>query len=270
MLHSRIICSLLCLSFCTTLTQCSRTEYVTTIVQSASDGLDLKAVTDLATKSKSAEEFEKKLNTPNNKVNNLDLNEDDKVDFIKVTEIVTDSQRALSLTTEVAPGEEQELCTIQFEKDGDAANVETRGNSQVYGNNHYYHHHTGIGEILLWSYLWNAHSPYHSSWGWNRYPSYHNSYSPRSYDQYRGFHKNASYSSNIKQNNYSSISKPVKSPNFNKSAQSIKAPLKNPTTSQRTFQARNPSRTVRSGGFGSARSGFSSSSRSGSSFGGGK
>ena len=257
------------------LSQCSRkTEYVTTVVQSAADGLDLKAVTDLATKSNSAEAFEKSLNTPNNKINNLDLNEDDKVDYIKVTEIVEGDQRAFSLTTEVTKGEEQELCTIQFEKDpdGKSANVQTHGNSQIYGNNHYYHHRTGIGEILLWSYLWNSHSPYYSRWGWNRYPSHYSAHSPRSYSNYRGIHKNADYSKNVRQNSYSSISKPVKSPNFGKSASSIKAPLKKPSTSQRSFQTRNPSKTVRRSGFGSksARFGSSSSSRSGSSFGGGK
>ena len=55
----------------------------TTITAYAADGLDLKAVGVLLKESKDAKELEEKLNKPGG-VNNLDLDEDDKVDFIKV------------------------------------------------------------------------------------------------------------------------------------------------------------------------------------------
>jgi hypothetical protein len=48
------------------------------------DNLDLYAVLDLFQKSKTIEEFEKTLNTEKTGINNLDLNLDKKVDFIKV------------------------------------------------------------------------------------------------------------------------------------------------------------------------------------------
>ena len=51
----------------------------------AGDNLDLYAVLTLFQKSKTIEGFEKSLNDEQNKINNLDLNMDKKVDFIKVT-----------------------------------------------------------------------------------------------------------------------------------------------------------------------------------------
>ena len=48
------------------------------------DNLDLFAVLDLFQKSKTIEDFEKELNLEKNGINNLDLNLDKKVDFIKV------------------------------------------------------------------------------------------------------------------------------------------------------------------------------------------
>ncbi|BDS08181.1 hypothetical protein NT6N_32210 [Oceaniferula spumae] len=254
------------------------TQYVTTIVQTAADGLNLQAVTDLATKVKTAEEFEKKLNEKGNQINNLDLDEDSKVDYIKVTEINQDGQHGFSLTTELSAeeNEEQELCVIQFEQGADKqVTVQTHGNSHIYGNNHYYHHRTSMTDVLLWSYLISAHRPYYSPWGYNRYPSYYSSYSPRSSAAYNNHHKAQPYAKNIQSSTKPAVQKPIKSPNFNKTASKIKAPLKNPTASQKSFQKRNPSKTLSSRkGFGSksssSRYGSSSSSRSRSSFGGGK
>lgn len=274
------------------LTSCSKskTQYVTTIVQTAADGLDLQAVTDLSTKSKDAKDFETKLNAPGNTVNNLDLNEDDVIDFIKVTEVHDNGARGFSLTTEVAEGDEQELCTIQFEEENGQASVHTQGNQSMYGSNSHYHYRTGLGDVLIWSYLLNSRSPYVSRWGWNDYPSNYQRSRPRGYQEYRSQHKNKSYGNAVKKVPTSQAKTKMKSPNFNKTATKIKAPLKNPTSSQRSFQKRNPSKSVARGGFGSSKAkpsgsrafgskassggssrfGSWSSSRSGSSFGGGK
>jgi hypothetical protein len=48
------------------------------------DNLDLYAVLDLFLKSKTIEGFEKSLNDTKSKINNLDLDLDKKIDFIKV------------------------------------------------------------------------------------------------------------------------------------------------------------------------------------------
>ncbi len=253
-----------------------KTEYVTAIAHTAADGLNLQAVTDLATKVKTAEEFEKKLNAKNNKINNLDLNEDDKVDYIKVTEINEGGKYGFSLTTELSDekDEEQELVVIEFEAGTDKhATVQSHGNHHIYGHNHYYHRRSLVSDILIWNYFITPHRTYRSSWGYNRYPSHYSNFAPRSQASYASHHDAQPYAKSIQSSSKPVVKAPIKSPNFNKTASKIKAPLKNPTSSQRSFQTRNPSRTLASKssfGSSSSRYGSSSSIRSRSSFGGGK
>src|SRR5437764_3842058 len=59
-------------------------EDTTALLGLPGDNLDLYAVLDLFQKSKTIEAFEKSLNDEKNRINNLDLNLDKKVDFIKV------------------------------------------------------------------------------------------------------------------------------------------------------------------------------------------
>ena len=114
-------------------------------LNSAADGLNLKAVGELATKCPDVEDFEKRLNSKSEGVNNLDLNEDGKVDYIKVTEYGSGEMRGLSLTVDVAAEDEQEIATIEIEKEANnQAQVQTHGNSQIYGHNHYYRSHFGF------------------------------------------------------------------------------------------------------------------------------
>src|SRR5215467_6144599 len=76
----------------------------------AGDGLDLYAVLDLFQKSKTIESFEKSLNDPKTKINNLDLNLDKKVDFIKVTTAKEkDSSYRFILQVDVTKTETQDV-----------------------------------------------------------------------------------------------------------------------------------------------------------------
>lgn len=252
---------------------CSQDEYgdqsdsynvnVQTMVP-ASEGLDLKAVGALLKKADTAEEFEQLLNSPAEGVNNLDLDQDGKVDYIRVTEYGNDKVKGFSLTTQPASGETQELATIEVEKvDDQQANMQIRGNEQIYGANHYYHSHFGLTDFLIMSYLFRPHSFYASPWGYGAYPGYYRPYSTvptSSYNQRAG---NYASRTNFQSSRSSTINSNVKSPNAGKTAQSVRAPLRNPTSSQKSFQAKSRS-TTRSGGFGRSSSvRQSSSSRSG-------
>ena len=90
------------------------------ILKEYSKGLDLDAVTVLAKKSKDATDFERLLNSQTEAVNNIDLNEDAKVDYINVTEYGNGNRRGFSLTTEISPGKVQEIATIDFQKNGES------------------------------------------------------------------------------------------------------------------------------------------------------
>ena len=247
-----------------------------TITSEAADGLDLAAVTSLLKTVKTPEELERRINAGTPRINNLDLNEDDTIDYVKVTEYSDGNVKGFSLTTELAEGDVQELATIEISVDSEGnTRAQTHGNSHIYGDNYYHHYRgPGIGDYLLISYLMRPHTPYYSSYGYNNYPSYYSRTRPLDSNAYR------SGLSSLDSKNVTSSKAPAfqgsnASPNKSRTSDRIKAPLRKPTASQKAFQTRNPSRSVRSGGFGSSSSGSSSSgmrssSRSGSSFGGGK
>ena len=158
-----------------------------TIAQDAASGLDLQAVGELVKKVKTGEEFERSLNDSKVGINNLDLDEDDKVDYIKVTEYGTDNLRGFSLTVDLADNQTQEVATIEIEKTSEGANIQTHGNSHLYGNNHYYRSHTSLTDVILISWLFSGNRGFYGSpYGYGRYPSYYNSYPTRGYDSYRG------------------------------------------------------------------------------------
>lgn len=244
-----------------------------TTMNTAADGLDLQAVGALVQKAKDAEQFEKLINDPAEGINNLDLDEDGKADYIKVTEYGSGTSRGFSLTTELQKGDEQEIATIDIEStDNKEADVEVRGNPQVYGQNHYYQSHYSMMDVFLLSYLFSPHRSYMSPWGYGYYPSYYRPYSTMEHSNYRSRVASANASSKMASGQNSSMKTRSTSPNVGKNASNIKAPLKNPTSSQKSFQSRNPSNAVRSGGFGRSTSSpsvrTSSYGRSGSGFGG--
>lgn len=247
-------------------TSCSENYYKvnTQVTSYAADGLDLKAVGELLKTSTDAKDLEKKLNEPNS-VNNLDLDEDGKVDFIKVESDDKGSIKVLKLTAVLSgSGEEQDVATIEIERTDDKANVQVRGNEQMYGHNHYHHSSFGLGQMLLLGWMFSPrYSPYYSPFGYRSYPGYYGrGYGPVSSRSYRNRTGSLTRNSSYNRTRGNSLSRNVTSTNV-KSSSRVKAPLRNPTTSQRRFQARNPSSKVRRGGFGSSRSSRSSSRSSG-------
>lgn len=226
---------------------------------SAEKGLNLQACGELLKKAKNAEDFEKLLNAPQSKVNNLDLDEDGKVDYINVTEFGDATIKGFSLTTQLPNKEVQEVATIKISKEvaaaEDRAKVQIQGNETLYGRNHYYHtsFSPGLGTGLILGYLWGAHRPYYSPWGYGSYPGHYRPYSTVPYSSYRDYwNQRGNYRDNYTRSTRGAFGSRVTSPNQQKNASSIKAPLKNPTVSQKRFQVRNPSGQIRrsGGGFG--------------------
>jgi hypothetical protein len=244
------------------------------VVTDASENLDLQAVGELLKTVNNAEELERALNSDNPRINNLDLDENDIVDYIAVTEYGNESARGFSLTTELAQGEVQEIASIEIEKTEGFADAQIYGNRQIYGNNHYYHNRFGLTDFLLVAWLFSDRPFYRSPYSYGGSPYGYRPYRPVATDVYRGNTQRNFGNKTFSSGRSSTFNSTLSSPNAGKSATVVKAPLKNPTQAQRSFQARNPSKQVGSGGFGrssakpSVRS--SSSSRSGSSFGGGK
>ncbi len=246
----------------------SKTAVNVAVVSDAAEGLDLQALTEIVKSVKDAEDLEKRLNEPGG-INNLDLNEDGKVDFISVTEYGNKEDAfGFSLTVQPDEGETQEIATIEIAKEGDQADIEVRGNEQIYGPSSYYYGYHPVGSFLLWSYLLRPHPYYVSPWYWGYYPGYYRTYVPVGRSVYSTRvgavtkNSNATKATSSRMASKTGLSNPNKGKTANKG---ITQRLRNPTATQKSFQSRNPSKATRTGGFGSTRS--SARSRSSGGFG---
>src|SRR6476620_2852918 len=103
------------------------------------DNLDLYAVLTLFQKSKTIEAFEKSLNDEKTGVNNLDLNLDKKVDFIKVVTRKDSSSNAFTfiLQVDVTKTETQDVAIILVNKDKDQkVSIQMVGDEELYGKDY--------------------------------------------------------------------------------------------------------------------------------------
>ena len=217
-----------------------------TIIQSyASDHLDLQAVGTLVQRATSARDLEERLNATGNAVNNLDLNEDDRIDYINVNEFRGGSQRGFTLSTEVAPGEVQELATIRIEERDGRAYSEIHGNRSIYGGNRYYSSSFDLTDALLIAWLFSDRgTPYASPYGWGRYPDRYTPSTPVDRQTYRNRSTGPRLGSPYTASSTGSLTSTGTEVNTGRNATSVRAPLREPTQAQRSFQSRNPSRQV--------------------------
>lgn len=87
-------------------------------------------------KSNSLEEFEKHLNTEENNVNNLDLNDDGTIDYITVDDIVEKDTHIIVLSTYLSGTEKQDIATIGIEKTGaESAILQIEGDENLFAEN---------------------------------------------------------------------------------------------------------------------------------------
>src|SRR6187399_515325 len=100
------------------------------------DNLDLYAVLTLFQKSKTIELFEKSLNDEQTKINNLDLNLDKKVDFIKVTTTKKDSAFTFILQVDVTKTETQDVAVILVNKENGKISIQAVGDPELYGKDY--------------------------------------------------------------------------------------------------------------------------------------
>jgi hypothetical protein len=101
------------------------------------DNLDLAAVLSIFKDSKTPEDFEKKLNSADTKVNNLDLNHDGKVDYLSVKDYGKNDLHSLVIQDAVNQSENQDVAVIEVEKKGDQdAHVQIVGDESLYGKNY--------------------------------------------------------------------------------------------------------------------------------------
>ncbi|MCC6599764.1 MAG: hypothetical protein IT223_03725 [Crocinitomicaceae bacterium] len=153
------------------------------------DGLDLYAVLSLFKSSSSPEEFEKSLNKQNG-INNLDINGDDNVDYICVTDRAVEDAHAITLQTVYNKTESQDIASIVIEKTGEnEVNLQIIGDEALYGENYYLEPSADIEQpvgkgspevigvyvnVWFWPAVRFVYSPnyvvWKSPWYWDHYP----------------------------------------------------------------------------------------------------
>lgn len=101
------------------------------------DNLDLYAVLDLFRKSKTIEDFEASLNSEKQGINNLDLDNDKKIDFIKVVTKKENDSYTFILQDPISKTETQDVAVILVGKDKNKKiTLQIVGDEALYGKNY--------------------------------------------------------------------------------------------------------------------------------------
>jgi len=116
----------------------SQSKTDTAALGMAGDNLDLYAVLDLFLKSKTIEGFEKSLNDTKSKINNLDLDLDKKIDFLKVVTKKEDSNSYTFIIQDaVSKTETQDVAVILVNRDKNKKiSVQIVGDEDLYGKDY--------------------------------------------------------------------------------------------------------------------------------------
>lgn len=186
------------------------------------DNLNLYAVMSLFQESETLEGFERKLNEQNSRVNNLDLNGDNFVDYIMVTDYVDGENHNIVLSVALNSNERQDVgvFTVQKLRNGEVE-IQLIGDEELYGRNYIiepiYDDNNGetpnpgyngrnsnrqnvtvvrttYYEVAAWPMIRFIYRPdyviWRSSWHWGYYPSYWEPWSPFYYHYYYGYYSN--------------------------------------------------------------------------------
>lgn len=151
-----------------------------------SDNLDLRAVATIFGDASNLEDFERRLNDPKTQISNLDLNNDNYVDYLRVIESVEDNVHLVVVQAVLDKDVFQDVATIEVARDRDnQVQVQVVGDVYMYGSNYIYepvYVHTPIIYNTFWI---GNYRPYYSSWYWNYYPSYYSYWNPYPIFRYR-------------------------------------------------------------------------------------
>ena len=114
----------------------SQTELENDLALNYSENFSLEGALAMFKQANSIEEFEKLINSENNSVNNLDLNNDENIDYISVNSIKDADTHVIVLQTWINQTEKQDIATIGIEKTGGTeAQLQIMGDEDIFGEN---------------------------------------------------------------------------------------------------------------------------------------
>ena len=158
---------------------------VTATNSDISANLDLKVVAKLFGEAKDLEDFEKKLNDPQQALVTLDLNGDGDVDYIRVIETNNGNKHLIVLQAVLAKDIYQDVASIYVEKDeAENISVQVIGDEYIYGTN-YVIEPVYIYRPVIYDWFWGPYwTCWNSPWYWGYWPGWWRPYACIGYHDY--------------------------------------------------------------------------------------
>lgn len=183
------------------------------------DNLNLYAVLKLFQESETLEGFERKLNEEDSEINNLDLDGDNQIDYIRVEDNVDGNLHTITLKVAVSSTEDQNVAAFYVEKKADGEVwIQLVGDEDLYGKDYIIEPNSQSGTVAEtpnpgytgdrqvqparvqenvtyvsnWPVVQFIYVPryviWRSPWRWHYYPSYWRPWRPRYWHYYYGYH----------------------------------------------------------------------------------
>ncbi len=180
------------------------------------DNLNLYAVMKLFRESETLEGFERNLNDENSRINNLDLNGDNLIDYITVHDYVDKNVHTIVLRVALNRNEFQDVAVFTVQKFSDGSvHIQLVGDEELYGKNYIiepiYDETPNPGykgavsrrvnvtvvrttpyEVAVWPIVKFIYLPtyvvWRSTWYWGYYPPYWRPWRPYYWHYYYGYH----------------------------------------------------------------------------------
>ena len=160
------------------------------------DHLDLNAVMAIFQESESPEDFEKKLNTESTNVNNLDLDGDGEVDYIRIVDNGDSTSHVLTLQVSINENESQDVAVIELEETSqDVVEIQIVGDEDLYGENYILLPQSAgksplVVNVITWRavrFMWaRNYKPWVSPWKYRHYPNWYKPWKRKRWSVYHG------------------------------------------------------------------------------------
>ena len=151
-----------------------------------SENLDLEAVASIFAEAEDLAEFEEMLNDPDAVISNLDLNEDDLVDYLRVMESSEEDTHVVAIQAVLDEDVYQDVATIEVEKvEEGQEQVQIVGDVYLYGPT-YIIEPVYVVRPPIFSLWWRPfYRPYRSVYYWGYYPRIYRPWRPWPLSRYR-------------------------------------------------------------------------------------
>ena len=170
------------------------------------DGLNLYGVLNIFQKSSTLEQFERNINNPDTRVNNLDLNGDGQIDYIQVVDHVVGQSHLIVLQVAINENNKQDIAVIEVGRTDGQTRIQIIGDEDLYGKDYIVEppqtnpgYDDGMGSVSAssivdtWSIINFLYTPtyvvYNSPYYWGYYPYYWHPWTPLHYNVYYNYHR---------------------------------------------------------------------------------